>query len=95
MNLFHKEKNECEQCKEKFSSYEELIHHARHVHHHDIVKCTQCGKEFIHETDRLAHSREEHKKKIARRAHKDEYVSKSMSAQDNVDASMKKFSDNF
>ena len=62
MNLFSK-KLQCEQCDKKFVSYEELVDHARHQHHHAIVKCDNCGKEFIHEKDRLHHSREEHQKK--------------------------------
>ena len=70
MALFHLKKNKCVQCNEKFSSYDELIHHSRHVHHHQIVKCTGCGKEFIHETDRLHHARKEHEKKMEERSHK-------------------------
>ncbi|NDB32956.1 MAG: hypothetical protein EB160_05885 [Nitrososphaeria archaeon] len=58
MDFLHRNKNKCDQCNEKFSSYDELIHHARHVHHHAIVKCSDCGKEFIHEKDRLHHQRE-------------------------------------
>jgi uncharacterized Zn finger protein len=57
----------CEQCGEKFAKYEDLIDHARRVHHHPIVKCHECGKEFIHEKDRLHHVREEHKKKVESR----------------------------
>ena len=48
--------------------------HARHVHHHPIVKCHDCGKEFIHEKDRLHHVKEEHEKKIDHRTHKWEHV---------------------
>ena len=96
MNLFHK-KISCEQCIEKFESYEDLIGHARHVHDHDIVKCSECGKEFIHEKDRLHHSREEHQKKMKGRVHKNEHEheNKSPSPQDEVDAHMRNFSDNF
>jgi hypothetical protein len=33
--LFHKENNNaCDQCGQKFKKYDELIAHARHVHHH-------------------------------------------------------------
>jgi transcriptional regulator NrdR family protein len=62
--LHKKEKNVCDECGEKFTKYEDLINHARHIHHHPIVKCNECGKEFIHEKDRLHHVREEHKKKV-------------------------------
>jgi len=60
-----KQQNEniCEQCGEEFGSYKDMIAHARHVHHHPIMKCHECGKEFIHEKDRLHHVREEHLKK--------------------------------
>jgi DNA-directed RNA polymerase subunit RPC12/RpoP len=76
MNLLHRNKNVCDQCGEKFDSYDDLIIHARHVHHHTIVKCDRCGKEFIHEKDRLHHTREEHEKEIDYRTHKDEYKHK-------------------
>ena len=62
-----KEKDVCDQCGEKFAKYVELISHARHVHHHPVVRCDECGKEFIHEKDRLHHVREEHKKKTESR----------------------------
>jgi uncharacterized C2H2 Zn-finger protein len=70
--LHHNKGNEtvCDQCGEKFSNHEDLINHARRVHHHTIVKCHECGKEFIHEKDRLHHVREEHKKKVERREQK-------------------------
>ena len=43
--LFHKENNNtCDQCGEKFEKYDELIAHARHVHHHPIVKCHDWAK---------------------------------------------------
>lgn len=67
MNLFNRSKNVCEECKEKLESYNELINHARRVHHRTIVKCSGCGKEFIHEKDRLHHSREEHQDKVKSR----------------------------
>jgi hypothetical protein len=59
LRLFSRNKNICEECKEKFDSYGALIAHARHAHHRTILKCTGCGKEFIHEKDRLHHVREE------------------------------------
>lgn len=68
MGILHKkEKDVCEQCGEKFAKYEDLISHARQMHHHPIVKCHECGKEFTHEKDRLHHVREEHKKKVENR----------------------------
>jgi DNA-directed RNA polymerase subunit RPC12/RpoP len=96
MNIFGK-KFKCEQCKLKFSKYEDLISHARHEHHHVIVKCMECGKEFIHEEDRLHHSRKEHEEKMARRSHKSEHKheDKSPSTQDDVDAHTRNFGDNF
>jgi RNase P subunit RPR2 len=68
--LHHSKENVCDQCGEKFANHEDLITHARHVHHHTIVKCHECGKEFIHEKDRLHHVREEHKKKVESREQK-------------------------
>jgi hypothetical protein len=68
--LYNKEKDVCDQCGEKFTKHEDLIGHARHIHHHPIVKCHECGKEFIHEKDRLHHAREEHKKKVESREQK-------------------------
>jgi hypothetical protein len=35
--LHNKEKNVCEQCGEKFTKYEYLISHARHIHNHPLV----------------------------------------------------------
>ena len=96
MDIF-KKKFKCEQCTTKFTLYEDLIKHMRHDHHHhEIVKCNECGKEFVHEKDRLHHSREEHQQKIKGRNHKSEHKheDKSPSAQDEVDAHMRKFSDN-
>jgi hypothetical protein len=96
MRLFHK-KTSCEQCMEQFESYEGLVGHTRHAHHHDIVKCIECGKEFIHEKDRLHHSREEHKKKLKGRIHKGEHKHEVEHPlpQDDLDAHMRNFSDNF
>lgn len=96
MNIFGK-KFKCDQCKSRFSEYEELISHALHKHHHAIVKCMDCGKEFIHESDRLHHARKEHEEKMKRRIHKTEHKheNKSTSPQDEVDAHTRNFSDNF
>ena len=96
MKLFGN-KFKCDQCDSKFSKYEELISHARHVHHHAIVKCTGCGKEFIHEADRLHHARKEHEEKMLRRVHKSEHKheNKTPSPQDEVDQHTRNFSDNF
>ncbi len=30
-------------CGEEFGSYEDLIAHARHVHHDPVMKCHECG----------------------------------------------------
>ncbi|MGI0066198.1 MAG: C2H2-type zinc finger protein [Nitrosotalea sp.] len=94
MDLF-KKKFKCEQCDTKFKVYEDLINHARHEHHHDIVKCETCGKEFIHEADRLHHSREEHQKKMEGRIHKSDHKhdKSSPSPQDDVDAHTSNFGD--
>jgi uncharacterized Zn finger protein len=83
MNLFHHNKNVCDQCGEKFEIYDDLINHARHIHHHAIVKCNNCGKEFIHEKDRLPH-KNEHKSGTKIRSPKEE-----------VNERMKNFGDNF
>src|SRR6266540_242528 len=89
---FHHNKNVCDQCGQEFKNYEDLIDHARHIHHHPIVKCHVCGKEFIHEKDRLHHVREEHEKKEDYRTHKDSYKTKKVGPiQDEVDASTKNF----
>jgi uncharacterized Zn finger protein len=94
VDLF-KKKFKCEHCATKFASYDDLIKHARNDLHREIVKCNECGKEFIHEADRLHHSREEHQKKIEGRIHKSEHKHENTtSTQDEVDAHMRKFSDN-
>ena len=90
--------DKCDQCGQKFKKYDELVAHARHVHHDTIVKCNDCGREFIHEKDRLHHVREEHKQKEDYRTHKDSYKTtkkKIGSPQDQVDESTKNFGDNF
>ena len=58
--MLHHNKYTCDQCGQKFENNEDLIEHARSIHHHPIVKCHNCGKEFIHEKDRLHHVKEEH-----------------------------------
>jgi hypothetical protein len=93
MDLFRKNKNKCDQCDEKFSSYDELISHARHIHHHAIVTCTGCGKEFIHEKDRLHHAREEHEEKMKKRSHKESYRNTFIKPKDEVEERTKHFSD--
>ncbi len=70
IGLLHREKNECDDCHEKFSNYDELVTHARDVHKRHIIKCRYCGKQFIHEKDRLHHEREEREKKVDSRRHK-------------------------
>jgi len=96
MDLFRRrKKNNCDQCGEKFENYDELIKHARHIHHHPIVKCQYCGKEFIHEKDRLHHAREEHQKELDYRTHRDEYKHKVKPPQEQVDEQTRNFSDNF
>ena len=93
MNFFHHKKFVCEEDKEKFETYEELIDHSRHIHHITILKCNGCWKEFIHEKDRLHHVREEHEKELDRREHKDEYK-KVKNPQQEIDEQSRKFSDN-
>jgi hypothetical protein len=96
MDLFHRNKNICDQCGQKFDEYDELIAHAIHVHHHPIVKCHECGRQFIHEKDRLHHVREEHEKKIDRRTHKWEHIrDQRVNPQEQVDKQTKNFGDNF
>ena len=96
MNLLHHNKNVCDQCGEKFGSYDELIKHALHIHHHTIVKCQYCGKEFIHEKDRLHHAREEHERELDYRTHKDEHKHKTTKGpQEEVNEHMRNFGDNF
>lgn len=92
----HKEKNVCDECGEKFAKYEDLINHAKHIHHHPIVKCNECGREFIHEKDRLHHVREEHEQKIDSREHKNLHEHKpGLTPQEDVDINRRNFSDNF
>ena len=96
MDLLHRSKNVCDQCGNKFESYNDLIAHARHVHHHPIVKCQECGKEFIHEKDRLHHVREEHERKVDHRTHKWEHShSQKISPQEEIDEQTHNFGDNF
>jgi transcriptional regulator NrdR family protein len=97
MHLFQRKRNICDECNKKFSHYEELVEHARHIHHKVITKCDGCGKQFVHEKDRLHHVREEHDKKVDYRTHKSEHAhkKKTPSIQDQVDEKNRKFSDNF
>jgi uncharacterized Zn finger protein len=96
MDLFHRNKNICDQCGQKFEEYDELISHAIHVHHHPIVTCHDCGKQFIHEKDRLHHLREEHEKKIDHRTHKWEQAhDQRINPQEQIDQQTKNFGDNF
>jgi hypothetical protein len=44
--IFHK-KYPCEEDGKKFNTYEELIDHAREIHHHPIIKCNTCGNNFF------------------------------------------------
>ena len=69
MDLFH-HKNQCEECHERFGSYDDLVHHARDVHKHHVAKCADCGKLFLHEKDRLHHAKEEKERKVDARRHK-------------------------
>jgi uncharacterized Zn finger protein len=96
MKIFNK-KFSCDQCKNNFESYQELINHARHEHHHPVVKCSECGQEFIHEEDRLHHARKEHEQKLARRLHKSEHKHeiKNPTPLEEVDAHTRNFGDNF
>jgi DNA-directed RNA polymerase subunit RPC12/RpoP len=88
--------DKCAHCGQKFDKYDELVAHARHVHHDTVVKCHDCGKVFIHEKDRLHHVREEHEQKVDYRTHKDSYKTKKIGPpQDQVDESTKNFGDNF
>jgi len=97
MGLLHHNKFVCEYDNEKFKTYDDLIAHTRHIHHHPIVKCRECGKEFIHEKDRLHHVREEHAKEVDYRTHKDSYktTKKGIPPQEGVNDSTRSFSDNF
>ena len=93
MNLFKRNKNKCEQCNEKFETHEELIHHARHIHHHPIVKCTGCDKEFIHEKDRLHHSRKEHQDMLHERSYRESHPEERGTPQERVDRHTSHFDD--
>lgn len=91
-NPFSK-KNNCTQCKEKFSNHEDLVKHVRHVHHKTIVKCQKCGKEFIHEKDRLHHARKEHEEEMRERSHRNSYPEEYGSTQDKVNRHTGHFDD--
>jgi len=50
MDLFHHNHhnmNVCDLCGKEFDINEDLITHARHVHHQPILKYHECGKEFV------------------------------------------------
>ena len=70
MGLLHREQTECEECHSKFSSYDQLVAHAKDVHKVHLATCRYCGKQFLHEKDRLHHEREEKEKKLDARRHK-------------------------
>jgi DNA-directed RNA polymerase subunit RPC12/RpoP len=109
VNFLHKPSYTCDKCDAKFKDYDELVKHARELHHHPIVKCHVCGKEFVHEKDRLHHAREEHEKKVQQREIKNLYKhdggssssgskrekKENISPQEDVDIHTRKFSDNF
>jgi hypothetical protein len=59
MSFLQREKNHCKLCKERFDKQEELVQHAKKVHHQPITKCRNCGMEFLHEEDRLHHVKQE------------------------------------
>lgn len=74
----------------------QVLNQSNQVRFQYLIKCIECGKKFLHEKDRLHHSREEHKKKLNNREHKAEHKHDTVNTlQDDVDAHMKKFSDNF
>src|SRR6185312_4030832 len=74
--VFFNKKHKCEEDGEKFDTYNELIEHARKIHHYTILKCNRCGKQFYHEKDRLHHVREENGKDMDARVHKNEHKHK-------------------
>ena len=74
--VFFNKKHKCEEDGKKFDTYNELIEHARKIHHYTILKCNRCGKQFYHEKDRLHHVREEHGKEMDARSHKNEHKHK-------------------
>jgi hypothetical protein len=101
VDLF-KKKHKCEKDGEKFDTYEQLIEHARKIHHYTILRCNKCRKQFFHEKDRLHHVREEHGKQMDARVHKNEhrhkkegYSSIKINPQESVDSRTKNFGDNF
>ena len=70
MGFLHRSKNQCKICHERFDKHQDLIEHARKVHHQSIIRCRNCGMEFLHEEDRLHHVQEEKEKKVDRRRHR-------------------------
>ena len=93
LGFLSKNKHKCDECNEKFKSYDELIYHARHTHHHTIVSCTGCGKEFIHEKDRLHHMRQEHEEKMKDREHHSSGTGEFKKPKDSIEQTSHKFSD--
>jgi hypothetical protein len=101
VDFFHK-KYKCEEDGEKFDTQEELVEHGKKIHHHPTLKCHICEKQFIHEKDRLHHVREEHEKEMDARVHKSEHRHNKEgnhkgigTPQEEVDAHMRNFGDNF
>jgi len=70
MDFLHREKNLCKVCRTRFNKHQELIQHAKKVHHQSVMKCHSCGMEFLHEEDRLHHVQQEKEKKIDIRRHR-------------------------
>ena len=70
MDFLQRNKNRCKLCTEKFSNNEELVQHAKKVHHQPVTRCHECGMEFLHVEDRLHHVQQEKERKIDRRRHR-------------------------
>ena len=70
MGFLQRQKNRCKVCTKKFSKHEELVQHAKKVHHQPVTRCRECGMEFLHEEDRLHHVQQEKERKIDRRRHR-------------------------
>lgn len=70
MGFLHRSKNQCKQCHERFDKHQDLIQHARKVHHQSVIRCRNCGMEFLHEEDRLHHVQDEKEKEADRRRHR-------------------------
>ena len=70
MGFLRQAKHECEDCHERYGSYDEMVKHAKESHKRHVLECSSCGKQFLHEKDRLHHVREEREKKVDIRRHK-------------------------